>query len=59
MVAQFLRVVAWAAAIGFVGYVILTHPSMAADAIHAALRGIVNAGNAFATFVDDLLSHAG
>lgn len=56
MVERFLRFVAWAAAILFVGYTVFTHPTLAADALHAAWQGIVNAGNAAATFADELLS---
>jgi hypothetical protein len=41
--------------LGFIAYVIVTRPAVAADAANAIWRGIVNAANALATFLDGLI----
>jgi hypothetical protein len=48
------RTIMWIVII-FIGYVIVTRPSIAADAVAAIWQGIVNVANAIATFLDDLI----
>lgn len=48
------QVILWMV-LGFVAFVILTRPSVAADAAHAIWQGVVNAANALTTFLDDLI----